>query len=64
MSGCGLDCKKDKTSGIKVELVDENPFHLTGSFPGPEGSPYEGGTFQVVRTHTHPFVRYFWNILR
>ena len=43
------DCKNDKTSQIKIELIDESPFHLKGSFPGPEGTPYEGGNFEVVR---------------
>lgn len=42
------DCKNDKTSLIKIELVDESPFHLKGSFPGPDGTPYEGGKFEVV----------------
>ena len=44
-----LDCKNDKTSKIMVDLVDNSPFHLIGSFLGPEGTPYEGGHFQVVR---------------
>lgn len=43
------DCKKDKVSNITVEPVDDSPFHLIGSFPGPEGTPYEGGHFNVVR---------------
>lgn len=42
------DCKNDKTSQIKIELIDESPFHLKGSFPGPEGTAYEGGQFEVV----------------
>lgn len=42
------DCKNDKTSNVKIDLVDESPFHLKGTFPGPEGTPYEGGTFEVV----------------
>lgn len=45
------DCKNDKTSNIKIELIDESPFHLKGSFPGPEGTPYEGGKFEVVSTY-------------
>lgn len=44
-----VDCKNDKTSGIKIELIDESPFHLKGSFPGPQDTPYEGGHFEVVR---------------
>ncbi|EPQ54899.1 hypothetical protein GLOTRDRAFT_139354 [Gloeophyllum trabeum ATCC 11539] len=41
------DCKNDKSSKIQLDLVDESPFHLKGSFPGPEGTPYEGGRFEV-----------------
>ena len=46
------DCKNDKTSGIKIDLIDDSPFHLKGSFPGPEGTPYEGGHFEVVSPRT------------
>jgi len=51
------DCKKDKLSKINVELVDENPFHLIGSFPGPEDTPYQGGHFSVdiVIPEAYPF---------
>ncbi|KAJ6505768.1 ubiquitin-conjugating enzyme/RWD-like protein [Mycena vitilis] len=41
------DCKNDKTSNIRIDLVDASPFHLKGSFPGPEDTPYEGGLFEV-----------------
>ncbi|KAJ7504063.1 hypothetical protein B0H11DRAFT_1983412 [Mycena galericulata] len=43
------DCKNDMTSNIRIDLVDSSPFHLKGSFPGPEDTPYEGGHFEVVR---------------
>lgn len=43
------DCKNDKSSKIDLELVDNSPFHLIGSFDGPEDTPYQGGHFQVVR---------------
>ncbi|KAL1748338.1 ubiquitin-conjugating enzyme/RWD-like protein [Schizophyllum fasciatum] len=51
------DCKNDKTSNVKIELIDDSPFHLKGSFPGPEGTPYEGGHFEVdIRIpETYPF---------
>lgn len=49
----GLDCKNDKTSQIKVDLIDNSPFHLKGSFSGPEGTPYEGGHFEVVSSNPH-----------
>ena len=44
-----VDCKNDKTSKVTIELVDSSPYHLIGSFDGPEGTPYEGGHFKVVR---------------
>ncbi|KAF9019599.1 UBC-like protein [Hymenopellis radicata] len=28
-------------------LINDSPFHLLGTFPGPEGTRYEGGTFNV-----------------
>ncbi|KAK0473318.1 ubiquitin-conjugating enzyme/RWD-like protein [Armillaria luteobubalina] len=51
------DCKNDKTSGIKIELIDESPFHLKGIFPGPEGTPYAGGTFfvDIIIPESYPF---------
>ncbi|KAI6101668.1 ubiquitin-conjugating enzyme/RWD-like protein [Pisolithus croceorrhizus] len=42
-----LACNSDQTTNIKVELVGSSPFHLKGSFPGPEGTPYENGIFEV-----------------
>ncbi|KAK7045768.1 geranylgeranyl pyrophosphate synthetase [Paramarasmius palmivorus] len=52
-----LDCKNDKTSNITLDLVDNSPFHLKGSFTGPEGTPYEGGHFEVdiVIPDAYPF---------
>ncbi|KZT12235.1 uncharacterized protein LAESUDRAFT_691462 [Laetiporus sulphureus 93-53] len=51
------DCKNDKSSNITIELVDNSPFHLIGSFDGPEGTAYEGGHFQVdiVIPDSYPF---------
>jgi len=51
------DCKNDKSSQIKIDLIDESPFHLKGSFPGPQGTPYEGGHFEVdiVIPESYPF---------
>ncbi|OSC98217.1 hypothetical protein PYCCODRAFT_1375679 [Trametes coccinea BRFM310] len=51
------DCKNDKASKITIDLIDDNPFHLIGAFDGPEGTPYEGGRFQVdiVIPENYPF---------
>ncbi|KXN85063.1 Ubiquitin-conjugating enzyme E2 1 [Leucoagaricus sp. SymC.cos] len=51
------DCKNDKTSNVRIELVGDSPFHLKGSFPGPQGTPYEGGNFDVdiVIPDSYPF---------
>ncbi|KAF8636210.1 hypothetical protein AX17_003696 [Amanita inopinata Kibby_2008] len=51
------DCKNDRASNIKIDLIDESPFHLRGTFPGPEGTPYEGGNFDVdiVIPESYPF---------
>ncbi|KAF9448775.1 hypothetical protein P691DRAFT_800272 [Macrolepiota fuliginosa MF-IS2] len=51
------DCKNDKSSNIRIELVGDSPFHLKGSFPGPQETPYEGGNFDVdiVIPDSYPF---------
>lgn len=57
------DVKNDKTCNISIELIDDSPFHLKGSFPGPEDTPYEGGHYEVVCTFpahlSHAMVSYF-----
>ncbi|GEM10216.1 ubiquitin-conjugating enzyme [Rhodotorula toruloides] len=40
------DIQRD-TSGLKIEQVGDSLDHFVGSFPGPSGSPYEGGRFEV-----------------
>jgi hypothetical protein len=37
-----------KSENVSVELMGDSPFHLRGSFPGPQDSPYEDGNFDVV----------------
>ena len=44
------DLKNDKASNITVDLVGESLTHLTGTFIGPEDTPYHGGTYEVVST--------------
>ena len=42
------DVRKDKASLITVEsVVADDLTHLKGTFLGPEGTPYEGGVFDV-----------------
>lgn len=41
------DIDKDKESKLTVTSIDGNIRHLIGTFPGPEGSPYQGGLFKV-----------------
>ena len=48
-----LDCKNDKSSKINIDLIDNSPFHLRGSFDGPQDTPYSGGHFEVVRLLPH-----------
>ncbi|GAA5883493.1 hypothetical protein JCM1840_003194 [Sporobolomyces johnsonii] len=43
------DCQKDK-SGITIEQVGDALDQFVGSFPGPQGTPYEGGRFRVAIT--------------
>jgi hypothetical protein len=51
------DCKNDKVSKIAIELIDDSPFHLKGSFDGPEDTPYEGGRYEVVSKFNLVLVR-------
>ncbi|KAJ0261836.1 Ubiquitin-conjugating enzyme E2 27 [Hirschfeldia incana] len=42
------DCEKDRdSSGIRVCPKSDNLTRLTGTIPGPIGTPYEGGIFQI-----------------
>lgn len=43
------DIHADAHSQIKVEPFDnqDDVTHLRGSFPGPPGTPYEGGTYTI-----------------
>lgn len=43
------DIHKDAHSQITVESIGggDDLTHLKGSFPGPPGTPYEGGTFRI-----------------
>lgn len=41
------DLAKEELGGMTLAPVESNMFVWKGSIPGPEGSPYEGGVFQV-----------------
>ncbi|XP_065872747.1 ubiquitin-conjugating enzyme E2 27 isoform X1 [Euphorbia lathyris] len=42
------ECSRDiGSSGITVSPKSDNLARLTGTIPGPIGTPYEGGTFQI-----------------
>uniref|UniRef100_A0A2N9FMZ6 Uncharacterized protein n=1 Tax=Fagus sylvatica TaxID=28930 RepID=A0A2N9FMZ6_FAGSY len=42
------ECSRDmEASGIKVSPKSDNLARLIGTIPGPIGTPYEGGTFQI-----------------
>ncbi|KAK4773304.1 hypothetical protein SAY87_028323 [Trapa incisa] len=52
------ECIKDiEASGIKVTPKGDNLSRLVGTIPGPIGTPYEGGTFQLDITlpDAYPF---------
>lgn len=42
------ECNRDiNVSGIRVNPKSDNLTHLFGTIPGPIGTPYEGGTFNI-----------------
>lgn len=42
------DVQSDATSGVTLSIINESDIsHLKGSFPGPPGTPYEGGTYII-----------------
>jgi ubiquitin-conjugating enzyme (huntingtin interacting protein 2) len=41
------DIRSDSASSIFAETVGDSITDLRGSFKGPSGTPYEGGTYEV-----------------
>lgn len=41
------DIKKEDLGGMTITPSNDNLFQWTAAIPGQEGSPYEGGSFQV-----------------
>lgn len=50
-------CLNDKDTTVKVEPINDDLLHLQGSFAGPTGTCYEGGTFvvDIVIPDQYPF---------
>ena len=50
------DLKKEDLGAIKLAPSGDDLFHWSATIPGPEGSVYEGGVFQVeiVLGHDYP----------
>ncbi|KIV76960.1 hypothetical protein PV11_08804 [Exophiala sideris] len=51
------DIRADTASQIFAETIGDNITNLRGSFKGPSGTPYEGGTYEVSITipNEYPF---------
>jgi len=51
------DLRKEDTGAIRMVPSEESMFIWSASLPGPEGSPYEGGEFQLAiqLPHDYPF---------
>jgi len=41
------DVKKEDLGCITLSPSTDNLFHWAGTIPGPQGSPYEGGVFNI-----------------
>ncbi|KAJ3537540.1 hypothetical protein NM688_g6674 [Phlebia brevispora] len=52
-----MDARLRRVNKEIADLVDNSPYHLKGSFMGPEGTPYEGGHFEVdiIIPESYPF---------
>ena len=49
------DLKKEDLGNITLAPSDDNLFNWKATIPGPEGSVYEGGLFQVDITLAHDY---------
>ncbi|KAI0762226.1 ubiquitin-conjugating enzyme/RWD-like protein [Fomes fomentarius] len=51
------DLKKEDLGPIKLSPSDDDLFHWNATIPGPEGSVYEGGVYnvEIVLAHDYPF---------
>lgn len=55
------DLKKEDLGNITLGPSDDSLFHWKATIPGPEGSVYEGGAFNVDinLAHDYPYVNFF-----
>jgi len=53
------DIQKEDLGAMKLAPTEENIYVWTGTIPGPEGSVYEGGFFdiEVILPQDYPYVR-------
>ncbi len=49
--------KGEAESGVVATPINDNIMHLTGSLKGPDGTPYDGGTFivDIIIPQQYPF---------
>jgi ubiquitin-conjugating enzyme E2 D/E len=56
------DLEKEDLGGMSLAPSENNLFNWKASIPGPEGSPYEGGVFNLVveLANDYPYVSLLW----
>jgi len=52
--------KADQISGVMAVPIDDDIRHLKGTIQGPEGTPYEGGIFEIDITIPKNYPCKYW----